>query len=138
MLSKIYELNKPILGICRGLQMLNVFLGGSLNQNIPDHSQSAKRSTHEQRVSVIKSSPLFEIVQKETIFTNSFHHQSIKSLGKSLNIDAIADDGCIEAVHSLDHRYCFGVQWHPENFYTLDESSRAIFTSFINACISAK
>jgi len=135
---KVYPSGKPILAICRGEQVINVFLGGSLHQHIEGHSQSTSRYITEQRVFVKKDSMLYNIVGEEEIYTNSFHHQCVNLLGKGLACDAVSDDGYIEAWHSEEHPFCLGVQWHPENFYSLDASSSKIFDAFVSACRKGK
>ena len=134
--EKVYKADKPILGICRGLQIMNVALGGSLYQHIEGHKQADEpRSVHEQAVLVENDSFLINLISENKIFVNSFHHQAIKKLADELLVDAVAEDGVIEAVHAKNKRFCLGVQWHPENFYNLDKNASAIFDSFVKACI---
>ena len=134
--EKVYKAGKPILGICRGLQIMNVALGGSLYQHIEGHRQADEpRSIHEQAVLVEKDSFLMDIIEENKIFVNTYHHQAIKKLSSELTTDAFAEDGVIEAVHAKDKRFCLGVQWHPENFYRLEKSASKIFESFVKACI---
>ena len=133
--QNIYMTGKPILAICRGAQVLSVFLGGNLFQHIEGHRQSAPRYVTGQKTYVEKGGFLYDIIGKEKIHTNSFHHQCVKSLGRGLVCDARSDDGYIEAWYSEKHPFCLGVQWHPENFYPLDSSSSKIFDAFISACI---
>ena len=126
--------NKPILGICRGMQLINVFFGGKLNQDIKGHMQNAPRNIRDQLTLVCKESLLYNIERRNEIFTNSFHHQSVKTLGHGLEIDAVAADGCIEAIHAKEHRFCLGVQWHPENYFKDVDLSTNIFRSFVTTC----
>lgn len=135
LLKDLFKKNKPILGICRGMQLINVFLGGKLNQHIKGHMQDSPRNTREQKTRVCEKSLLREIIDKERIITNSFHHQSIKTTGIKIEIDAYSEDGCIEAIHVNDHKFCLGVQWHPENCYMNDDSSKRIFESFVKSCL---
>lgn len=113
---RIYaDKQRPILGICRGHQLLNAFFGGSLIQNVAHtdiHQQeNGKDKVHGSRVE--KVSFLYNIYQKEHIFTNSAHHQAIGKLGKDLSPVQYSDDGLIEAfAHNTLPIY--GVQWHPE------------------------
>lgn len=126
---------KPILGICRGMQVINVFLGGRLHQHIENHSQSEERSICTQNVIIQEQSLLGKITGKKEVCVNSFHHQAICSLSKDLSLDAISEkDGQIEAFHMEGHRFLLGVQWHPEATRGVDESSRLIFREFIRAC----
>ena len=129
--KKAYCENKPILGICRGIQVMNVFLGGSLIQHIDGHKQDAARDVCAH--SVLLKSMLSDIMCTEEIDVNSFHHQAIKQLAPSLEIDAVSPDGIIEAVHDKTRKFCLGVQWHPEIYYTEDEDAAKIFRAFAGA-----
>ena len=133
--NSVYATGKPILGICRGMQIINVFLGGRLHQHIENHAQSEERSVCTHNVIIQEESLLGKITGKREAFVNSFHHQAIYSLAKDLRIDAISErDSRIEAFHMEGHRFLLGVQWHPEATYGVDESSRLIFREFIRAC----
>ncbi len=131
----------PILAVCRGLQVLNVVMGGSLVQDIPtmigpqiSHDNS-KRQRHELAHQVIlkTESRLYEILKMEKLWVNSFHHQSAKTLGHDLIPVAWADDGVIEALELPDSQFVVGVQWHPESFWNQDGEFLALFESFIAA-----
>ncbi len=133
--------NKPILGICRGMQLINVALGGTLYQDIPteyaskmNHAQKEPKFEHSHEVNVIKDTPLYYLIGEERIKANSFHHQSIKKLGEGLETMATADDGIIEAVYAPNYRYLRAFQWHPERIYQIDRKQVLIFQDFINAC----
>ena len=134
MFHECFPTNKPILGICRGEQVINVFLGGTLHQHIDGHVQAEARHKQTHRVTVNKGSMLHRLLAKEEIMTNSFHHQCVKKLGKGLICDAVSEDGYIEAYHSDEHPFCLGVQWHPESYHKTCETSSKIFAAFINAC----
>ncbi len=127
--------NKPILGICRGMQIINVFLGGSLYQHIEGHMQGKPRDLATHSLEIKNKSLLFNIIQRGAIGVNSFHHQAIKRLSDRLVIDAISDDGYIEAFHCPDHRFLLGIQWHPEACFSFDAASEQIFKKFTDACI---
>lgn len=136
---------KPILGICRGAQMINIALGGTLYQDLP--TQHASPILHQQRepkfsfsheVSLVKDEPLARLLGAERIPANSFHHQAVKTLGEGLTVIATADDGTVEAIYAPNHPYLFGIQWHPERLIDVDENSRAIFSDFIRACEASK
>jgi putative glutamine amidotransferase len=129
--------NKPALGICRGIQFFNALLGGSLYQDIPTELPSA--ITHVKgppydvpahSVRVLRESPLYELIGKERIEVNSYHHQGINRIAEGLEIMALADDGLAEAVYMPDRHYVWAVQWHPE-LSLLDEFSKKIFASFV-------
>ncbi|MGM9644234.1 MAG: gamma-glutamyl-gamma-aminobutyrate hydrolase family protein [Eubacteriales bacterium] len=125
---------KPVLGICRGMQIINVFLGGTLYQHIEEHMQKEDRHTQTHAVSVIKDSLLYEIADKDSLFVNSFHHQAVKKLADCLTVDAVSEDGYIEAFHHEKHRFLLGLQWHPESYFEFDESAAKVFSAFINSC----
>ncbi|MFD1935172.1 MULTISPECIES: gamma-glutamyl-gamma-aminobutyrate hydrolase family protein [Nonomuraea] len=109
----------PFLGICRGLQVLNITLGGSLHQHLPDvvghsgHAPAPGEFGH-MPVSVTPGSRLAGIVGEETVTVPHYHHQSIRRLGTGLHATAHAADGAIEAAELPGHRFVLGVQWHPE------------------------
>ena len=132
--DEVFASGKPILAICRGLQMLNVYLGGTLYQHIDGHSQSSPKNVREQKTIIYKCTLLANIIETNEILTNSFHHQNIKKLGRGLVADAESHDGYTEAAHLDGHRFCLGVQWHPEPYFDEDESSSRIFSAFVEAC----
>ncbi len=132
--KEFYLCGKPILGICRGLQALNVFLGGTLYQHIDNHRQQEAGSVQTHSVDVIEGSKLHDIVGENKIMVNTFHHQNIKDLAPSLVADAYSYDGYIEAAHDIEHKFCIGVQWHPEIYYAKDEAMKKLFLSFVDAC----
>lgn len=118
----VCKLNKPILGICLGCQLLNVALGGTLYQDISmqlptasPHLQKNKRKETSHIVYIKEGSKLHQILKVSKLETNSFHHQAIKQLAPNLNASAYAEDGIIEAIEIKDND-CFllGIQWHPE------------------------
>lgn len=130
----------PVFGICRGMQVLNLALGGTIYQDISmrpetslNHMQlSSDRSDICHRISATKSSILYKICG-DTINVNSFHHQCIKTLGRNLNITAVAPDGVIEAIESSDFSFVIGVQWHPECMYLHNEPMKNLFLLFIES-----
>ena len=137
---KVYASGKPILGICRGIQFINAALGGTLYQDIPTeydtqmhHNQLEGKYDASHPILVDKSSPLFQIVSKETVTGNSFHHQAIKRLSDELCVMARAEDGIIEAVYAPGHPYLFAYQWHPERLYRYADN-KALFDDFVKAC----
>lgn len=135
--SVFYPTRKPILGICRGIQAINVFLGGSLYQHIDGHHQSPIPDVERhQPLHVLPGSLLEALCGKKEILVNTFHHQNVKALAPSLVADAVTDEGYIEALHAPDHPFLFAVQFHPEiyNGQADDDHSGAIFRAFIEAC----
>jgi putative glutamine amidotransferase len=130
--------NKPVLGICGGEQLLNVALGGTLIQHIPDevkgaleHEQPTPRTQPGHSVSISKNTLLHRITGTLSLEVNSAHHQAVKDVAPGLVIDAVAPDGVIEGIEDPKRRFCLGVQWHPE--YLLSEGDRRIFSAFIAA-----
>lgn len=116
------ERRLPLLAICRGIQVLNVALGGTLTDDFPGHMDTF----HPIRINA--ASPLFAMLGEEAT-VNSFHHQSIDCLAPSLRLAAVAPDGCPEAVFLPNHPFCLGVQWHPERLDAADRD--AVFSAFL-------
>jgi len=136
---KAIKNDKPILGICRGLQIINVLLGGSLYQDLPselgiNHEQSAPYDRVFHEVDIIKDTPLYDILNKSTIGVNSYHHQAVKVLSPKLKAMALSKDKLVEAVYMEDKKFVMAVQWHPEFSYKKDDSSVKIIREFINKC----
>lgn len=140
--KRAYDEDKHILGICRGMHMINIELGGTLFQDIATQFSSKTMVKHVMKppydrflhkVHMEKKSPLYELLKKDQIGVNSYHHQGIKTLGKDLDSMAYAPDGLIEAICSKTKRFIWGIQWHPEFLYTSDENSMKIFDAFVEA-----
>ena len=139
--AKVIKTEKPILGICRGMQFINVALGGTLYQDIPtEYKTDIKHRRNEgeeditHQINVYPDSPLGALTKENRMIANSFHHQAIKKPGKGLEIMAMADDGIVEAVYINGSRYLRAYQWHPERLIDTDENNKLIFDDFINAC----
>ncbi len=140
LLRLLWDADKPVFGICRGLQILNAHLGGTLYQDLitehpsdTNHRMAAPYDRAEHLVSLIKDAPLYPLLGAEEIGVNSCHHQAIKTLAPCLQPMAIAPDGLAEAVYAPDKRFVWAVQWHPEFFFKKDENSRKLFAAFVNA-----
>lgn len=141
-MCKIFlESSKPILGICGGQQLLNVVCGGTLiqdiikNKNIPvEHEQKNPRNEISHSANIIKDSYLDKILGKNKIMVNSAHHQSVDKLGKDLIVSSFADDDIVESIEHIIHRWCIGIQWHPE--FLITEDDKKIIKNFVNACIN--
>ncbi|SEI65232.1 putative glutamine amidotransferase [Kandleria vitulina] len=128
----------PILGICRGIQFINVYHGGTLYQDhsyygkdVIRHWQGHDPDVKTHHVHLEKESKLYDIYNNEDITVNSFHHQSVKDLGKGLKITGKSKDGIIEGVESIDYPFMVAVQWHPEMLFRTDEGSNRLFKIFI-------
>ena len=139
-LEKALKADKPILGICRGIQFINVALGGTLYQDIP--SQLPSKTEHHQHVpsdipvhdvTIIKDSPLHKCLKVDRLPVNSYHHQAVKKLAPGLEPMAISPDGLIEAAFMEGKTFLWAVQWHPELLFRTDKNNRMIFDSFIKA-----
>jgi putative glutamine amidotransferase len=149
LLEDAYNRKKPILGICYGLQILNVHRTGTLIQNIPDFRPAERKSINHaagrkvpiaHTVQVQPDSMLAEIVKDSSksgliIKVNSSHHQAAETVGKELRVAArCPDDGIIEALEgALSDHFVLAVQWHPERSVEQDETSRAIFRALVGA-----
>lgn len=140
LLRKVLEIDKPVLGICRGIQFLNAALGGSLYQDLPYqhpsdviHHQAPPYSVPAHTVELIQETPLAKLLQKESLAVNSYHHQGIKELAPALRAMARAEDGLIEAVWLPEVRFVWAVQWHPEFYPAGDWASDLIFKAFVCA-----
>ncbi len=130
----VKQTGKPILGICRGIQLLNVAEGGTLYQHIDGHRQDKPGTETEQKTLVNEGSMLHALIGKQEILVNSFHHQNIKDIAPSLRTDAVSADGYIEAVHMPEHKFFFAVQWHPEIYRQSSADMQKVFAAFIDAC----
>ena len=128
----------PVLGICGGQQLLNVVLGGTLIQHIPDevasalaHEQPNPRTEAGHKVRVAKGTLLHEITGADELSVNSAHHQAAKAVGKGVVVNATAEDGVIEGIEHPGYRFCLGVQWHPE--YLISSGDGRILRAFVAA-----
>jgi putative glutamine amidotransferase len=135
--------DKPLLCICRGLQVLNVVLGGTLHPHLPDlgegivsHRDSESAPTRHP-VSVEPASRLAAILGTTEILVASFHHQAIDGLGEGLRAVAWARDGVIEAVEHESHPFCIGVQWHPE-LQRDEPAERRLLRAFVESCSDSR
>ena len=138
-LSKALQSDKAILGICRGLQFINVFLGGTLWQDLP--SQHPSEIVHRQGKpygvpthKVMLSGDLQTLLGKDILDVNTLHHQAVKDLSGELTPMAVAPDGIIEAARMVNKRFVWAVQWHPEYMFKTDPDSLAIFSCFLKHC----
>ena len=139
-LKKSVELDKPVLGICRGVQFMNACFGGTLYQDLDkefnssiDHHMTPPydRAVHE--VNIRRDSLLYSILGKEKIGVNSYHHQAVKDLSPEFANSAISEDGIVEGIEMPSKRFIVGVQWHPELTYLRDENSQKLIKAFVDA-----
>lgn len=138
------DVRKPILGICRGAQMINVGLGGDIYQDIPSQTESSFPIAHKQPYSCALPSHHVEVARdtllsravngRAEIAVNSSHHQAVRQIAPGLTASGYAPDGIAEAVEMGDYPYLLGVQWHPESMWQTDEAAAGIFRSFVAAC----
>ena len=138
LLRQALERDKPILGICRGIQFLNAALGGTLYQDLPtehpseiEHSMKPPYDQAAHTVRILPDTPLAALLEKQELGVNSCHHQAIKSLAPSLVEMARSTDDLIEAVYLPGKTFVWAVQWHPEMSLRTDEASRKIFEAFV-------
>lgn len=134
---------KPILGICRGAQVLNVAMGGTVYQdifseiafqNLMKHSQEAPRRMPSHMVELKQGSLLETVFGKRQLLVNSFHHQAVKDAAPNFSITAYANDGLPEAIEKITDAIAVGVQWHPECMFDTDEDSQKLFGWFVSTC----
>ena len=133
--------DKPVLGICRGIQLFNAALGGTLWQDLPtqcpsevDHHQSGNYASPIHTVALQPGTPLAELLGPAPLPVNSLHHQAVRTLAPALAPMAVAPDGIVEAVYEPGRTFVWAVQWHPEFSWQTDANSRAIFRAFVDAC----
>ena len=128
--------DKPVLGICRGIQVMNAALGGDLYQDIkpfehlPHNDHWAKVHT----VTVRRGTLLSRILGQDTVLVNSQHHQAVDRVAPGFTLAALSEDGIVEAIEKPDAGFCLGVQWHPEWLSDADPAMQSLFDAFVNAC----
>ena len=128
--------DKPVLGICRGIQVMNAVLGGDLYQDVkpfehlPHNGHWAKVHT----VTVRRGTLLSRILGQDTVLVNSQHHQAVDRVAPGFTLAALSEDGIVEAIEKPDARFCLGVQWHPEWLSDADPAMQGLFDAFVNAC----
>ncbi len=142
-----YERRLPILAICRGMQLANVALGGSLHQHLPDLSGNAinhrqtPEAPREETTHTVSLSPecrLAALLGTRTLSVNSMHHQAVSEAGAGLVVTGYAPDGVVEAMEAGDERWLLAVQWHPEELTGTQEHARRLFAAFAEALAQRK
>ena len=139
--KKAAEGNMPILGVCRGEQVINVGAGGTLYQDI--YTQREGTNGHSpkfmsggyayHRVKIMKDSKLYKILEKEETNINSFHHQAVKDVAEGYKVTALSGDGIIEAIESENHDFIIGVQWHRELMFERYPEFLKLFEALVEA-----
>lgn len=147
LIIEFLQWDKPFMGMCRGLQMLNVSLGGTNYQDLEteyegklyQHLQLAMRTHRTHSVELEEDSRLYDIMGEKKFHVNSFHHQGVRDVSDKLRVAARAADGLVEALESDHHQFVLGIQWHPEEFALQnDQASINIFNRFVEECLKDK
>ncbi len=140
LLRLLWDADKPVFGICRGLQLMNIQRGGTLFQDLPtqhpsdvEHRMAAPYDRVVHTVALIGDTPLYRLLGTDTLGVNSSHHQAIKTLAPSLLPMALAPDGLTEAIYAPEKRFFWAVQWHPERLWVKDPQNRRLFAAFVDA-----
>ena len=138
--TKAIENDKPVLGICSGIQLFNALLGGTLYQDLPtEHPSKTKHSMTKpynrgvHTVDILKDTPLFKIIGVDKLSVNSYHHQAIKDLALNVVANAISEDGLVEAITLPNKKFVMAVQWHPEFLWEDSKENNAIIRAFVKA-----
>jgi len=139
MIDAFFQKKKPILGICGGMQLMNVYLGGKLIQDIDTeiknplkHFEIDNREEKVHDIKIVEDSLLHKLIGANYLKVNSSHHQSPKTVGEGVKVSATAPDGVIEAIEHVDYPFCLGLQWHPE--FLVNKEEENIFLEFANSC----
>lgn len=142
--KQVIALDKPLLGICRGCQVLNIAAGGSIFQDIYAentggekllmHSQQAPRWFEIHTARIERATLLYDIYQTENIKVNSFHHQAVRDVASEFIINAYSEDHMIEAVSHGNKKFVLGVQWHPENLWRRNPLHLKLFERLVAVC----
>lgn len=147
LIKQMMDAQKPILGVCRGVQVLNIALGGDIYQDIPSQISSDFPISHAQpfyydipshTVKILQGTRLAQLAQCDTLKVNSVHHQAVRRLAPGLTASGYAPDGLIECIEKPDYPYLIGVQWHPEYLWENDAAAFQLFSSFVEACCQSR
>ena len=139
--NEALKFDKPVLGICRGIQLMNVLLGGTLYQDLP--SQKPTNTEHHMtppydraihKVTILDNTYLADLIGKSEYGVNSYHHQAIKDLAPNVTAMAYSEDNLVEAIKVNNKKFIVGVQWHPELAYKKDEKSLKLIQDFVDNC----
>ncbi len=135
LIDTLYRLRRPMMGICRGMQMLNVYLGGTLDQNILDRDlpYAHQKSPLPHKIVLIKPHTLlYSILRVRKCEVNSIHHQAVSKLGKGLQVCAEDENGIVQAIEHTSYPFLLGVQWHPE-YMPQSALQRRLFKAFVDS-----
>ncbi len=139
-LKHAYASNKPILGFCRGVQLINVLHGGKIYNDVHHELQKPvlhinydNYDGHRHKITLEEGTPLYDWYGLKELQVNTYHHQGIKVLGKGLIPMAYTEDGLIEGVYNPNHSFLVGLQFHPERMLTEYEGNKRVFDAFVNA-----
>ncbi len=141
LLGKALEKKLPVFGICRGIQFMNAYLGGTLYQDLPTEYDSAvehhmtppyDRAAH--KVTILADTVLADILGEGELPVNSYHHQAVKEVAPGVTTMAISEDGLVEAISVNGQKFAVGVQWHPEFSYENNGQSLKLVQAFVDAC----
>ncbi len=144
LVREAWRRDQPILAICRGQQVLNVALGGTLLQDIPselgvvaDHDARGERTSRRHAVEVLERTRLRAILGRDHFEVNSIHHQAVDRLGDGLAVSARSPlDGVVAGLEARERRFVVAVQWHPESFWNQPDSFQCLFDAHAEACCS--
>lgn len=141
LLHQALRLDKPVFGICRGIQLFNAALGGSLYQDIPAqlsgepiaHYQQPPYDVPVHSIEIETDTPLYDILKKTKMMVNSMHHQAVETVAPALRCAAKSKDGLAECLYMPGRRFFMGVQWHPEYLFAPDSDGERLFRAFLQA-----
>lgn len=128
--SAAIKLDMPVLGICRGCQLLNVAAGGTLYRGVENHIQTADKDLASHDVEIMRDTPLYDIFKADRICVNSFHEQLCRDTG-AMRVAGKAENGMVEAIYMPGKRFVIGVQWHPERMYMTNTHAAQLFRAFV-------
>lgn len=139
MLAAFLDTGKPVFCICRGIQLLNVALGGTLYQDISttqkqNHAHFPSRASGCHPIKLKPGTRLSRILGTADMRVNSMHHQAADCIASALIVSAVSDDGFVEALELPKHAFCIGVQWHPEHMSKNHPAQQRLFDAFVAAC----
>lgn len=139
--NKAYEKDLPVFGICRGIQFMNVMMGGTLYQDLNiehpstiEHHMKPPYDKSIHKVYIKENTLLSDIIGSGEYKVNSYHHQAIRKLGNNIEVQAESEDGLVEAISISNKKFMVGVQWHPEFIYLKDSKCFDLVKAFVKEC----